>query len=350
MINYRSMAKRQKYDPRCILLLIEKAAEKAGVQTNSAALIQLATDISSSSDKKTMGFGEKYLDKLYTESKKAISRNNFITKEDTKINTILTYCGHKSYEEFYESISSELAKVSFKSEHISVKIRRGNFLDKYDRVARIYPASIALFPLLITLNFIVLNKTTELLWIVFFEAVSIIAFIPISIIFANLTAGLSKLYQKKYFRDGMSFPTTSLMLYKDPVYSDEYKDAFREKVKRLFNLSLASKEQEKIDEIRAVQSLNAAIEYVKQFIYEGLVHTQNIRYGFMRNFVGASIFGLTFSLLSFIAGIVINSGPLLIISTAFVILFGAILIFKKHLIYEAAEAYAKELLANFLKN
>ena len=349
----------QEYDPRVMKMLVEEAATKADLKTNSTDLIKLSTIISSEMeiDEGQLGFiAEKYLDTLYRNSLNAIAKGEMLKKNSQLIDTLLSYIGENSFEEYQESHASNLVDLSELSENDSSNSpdgRPGKPFDMYDLLARLLPSLIGLTPLIVLLVFSIYTSLFEDR-IESMTLVGIVSFIMVGIsfsvlAFSNLVAGLSKIYQNKYFIKREGFPTTYLMLYDDTTYSDEYKKRYRDKVSKLFNLKSLTYEEEQESKMKSIQWLNSATEYVKHFVFKGLVRTQNIRYGFTRNLIGATFFGIPFSIIGGITGLLINSIGLTITSIFLLIVYSIILIFKKHLLIESAEAYGKELIANFMK-
>lgn len=354
------MAKRRKYDPRLMRFLVEELAKKNNSGTNAASLNTLAISLSGTAESKGLpAIGDTYISKLYKESEKAIKKGEPIVKEDKMINNLIGFIDLDSYELFEDAFNEKIGlDISNNPELDFASITKGGSKSQgnssYNLQARILPLSIGLLPLLSLLISLPFNKplisSLQDLEIALTLVLGVGGMIFIIIAFSDLNAGLSKVYQNKYFKKVNGFPTSYLMLYGDPTFSNDYKDKYREKVLKLTGIKLLNKEDEVEDKVKATQTLNTATEYVKQYVYEGLVKTQNIRYGFTRNLIGTTFLGIPFSIMTSIVGVLSNSVILIILSASMLTLYFVILIFKKHLLIEAAEAYAKELLTNFLKN
>lgn len=349
----------QEYDPRVMKMLVEEAATKADLKTNSTDLIKLSTTISTEMeiDEGQLGFiTEKYLDTLYRNSLNAIAKGEMLKKNSQLIDTLLRYIGVNSFEEYQESNAVNLVSLSELSTNDSSSNphgRPGKPFDMYDLLARLLPTFIGLTPLIVLLVFSIYTSLFEDR-IGSMTLVGIVSFIMVGVsfsvlAFSNVVAGMSKIYQNKYFIKRNGFPTTYLMLYEDPTYSDEYKSHYRDKISKLFKLKSLPYDEEQESRSKSIQWLNSATEFVKHFVYKGLVRTQNIRYGFTRNLIGATFFGIPFSIMGGIIGLLIDSIGLTITSIFLLIAYSVILIFKKHLLIESAEAYGKELIANFMK-
>lgn len=349
----------QEYDPRVIRILIEESASSADLKTNSTDLIKLSNVVSAALgiEEGQPGYiAEKYLDSLYRDSGKAINKSENLRKNSQFIDTLLQYVGAQSFDEYKESKAENLIGLSELTENDYSVIpdgRPGKPFDMYDLMARLLPSLIGLVPLIILLMFTIYTSLFENK-IGSMTLVGIVSFIMVGfsfsvLAFSNLVAGLSKIYQNKYFMKKDGFPTTYLLLYDDTTYSDEYKKCYRDKVAELFNLKSLPYEEEQEGKTKSIQWLNSAAEYVKHYVFKGLIRTQNIRYGFTRNLIGATFFGIPFSIIGGITGLLINSIGLALTSLFLLIMYSIIQIFKKHLLIESAEAYGKELIANFMK-
>ncbi len=160
----------------------------------------------------------------------------------------------------------------------------------------------------------------------------------------------SKFFEKHYFTDAEGFPTTYLMTYKDQTFSAQYKDTYRVKIFELFNLQLLDANDEKKDIVEARRRLNEATKHVILKVRSGyLVNKHNVWYGFFRNLIGGSIYSSIFCVLNLLIGFfVLNNITLIIVSFVLLIPYAAVLIFHKPILFQNGDAYAKQLIGEFM--
>jgi hypothetical protein len=170
--------------------------------------------------------------------------------------------------------------------------------------------------------------------------------------YAQLIRSTAKSFEKAYFHKTRGFPTTYFMLYSDSECSDAYKDAFRKRVKKAFGFELLTKSEEATNPLEAMRRLNDITKKLILRVGEGvLVGKHNQWYGFIRNLVGGSVFGLIGGIVAFILGqTILQNSILAYAAVALCVVYAAILLFRRPLIIQHAEAYARQLHAEFMKN
>jgi hypothetical protein len=142
------------------------------------------------------------------------------------------------------------------------------------------------------------------------------------------------------------------MTYADNIFSKSYKDKYRRIVREQFNIDLLNENEEATDIIEARKRLNEATQLIKLKIKEGhLVLKQNIWYGFVRNLIGGAIYSIIFCAINIIIGITAYKNPILVISSfILLIIYSGILLFRKQILIQNAEAYANQLIAEFMEH
>ena len=168
--------------------------------------------------------------------------------------------------------------------------------------------------------------------------------------YAQIIRFVSKLFETSYFTKSTSFPTTYLMTYADNAYSKSYKDKYRKLVKQDFGIDLLDETGEARDADEAKKRLNEVTKHVILKIKEGyLVMKHNIWYGFVRNLIGGAIFSVIFCLMDIVIGVTFVKSPrLVIVSSVLLIPYVLLLVFWKPLLKQNAEAYAKQLIAEYV--
>jgi hypothetical protein len=140
------------------------------------------------------------------------------------------------------------------------------------------------------------------------------------------------------------------MTYADDTFSKSYKDKYRQLVKQQFNLFLLNESEEAADITEARKRLNEATQSIRLKIKEGhLVSKQNIWYGFVRNLIGGTIYSTIFCIINIIVGSVWYRNPILVISSIILlVIYSIMLLFRRQILIQNAEAYANQLIAEFM--
>lgn len=231
-----------------------------------------------------------------------------------------------------------------------------NKFSLYTIYARFFPALISALPVFILGYFIF--EFTELKevqgLILFLSNLKFLGKVTFGIIFlyfySQLIRTTSRLIEDKYFYEEKGFPTTYLMMYNNKIFSTSYKDKYREKIKSLFQMELLDEAQEKINDQEAKKKLDEITKQVILYLGNGkLVQKYNIWYGFFRNLIGGMPYGILFCIVNIIAGTIWLDSPVLWISSLLpLFLFIFILIFHKRVLFQHSEAYAKQLISEFM--
>lgn len=225
--------------------------------------------------------------------------------------------------------------------------------NSYTFYARFFPCIISALPLFILWFFLSENVQLKELW-TFLSGIKFYGGITISVValyfYAQILRITSKYFENKYFVKGLGFPTTYLMTYADNTFSKSYKDKYRELVKKHFGLNLLAENEEASDTTEARMRLNEATKQVILKVRDGqLVKEQNIWYGFVRNLIGGTIFSIIFCVINIITGLTIHKSNLLVISSVILlVVYGGVLIFHKTILKQNAEAYANQLISEFI--
>lgn len=225
--------------------------------------------------------------------------------------------------------------------------------DRYGVQGRLFPSIISSLPLLVLAFF--LSEDVELKELGrYLQSVKPYAGFGVSAValyfYAQVIRFVSKLIEDSYFIRGPGFPTTYLMTYADGTHSKDYKDRYRGKVKRDFGMDLLDETQERQDPEEAKKRLAEATKQVILKVRKGqLVFKHNVWYGFIRNLIGGAVFSLAFCALNILLGFsVLKSHRLIAVSLALAIPYVFLIIFWKPLLKQNAEAYAEQLIAEYM--
>jgi hypothetical protein len=225
--------------------------------------------------------------------------------------------------------------------------------DTYTIQARFFPALVSSVPIFILWYFIIREPD----WKGFLEFILSMRFlggISFSLIFLYFYSQFiritSKYFERKYFTAAKGFPTTYFMCYDDQTYSSDYKDKFRERVRKTLKLQPFDAAEEKVNPAEARSRITECFNHIRLKIGDGkLVLKHNIWYGFSRNLIGGAIYGVIFCTCNIITGFfLLKAVPLAIASLLLLIIYLSILAFRRAIMFQNAEAYARQLISEFM--
>jgi len=150
--------------------------------------------------------------------------------------------------------------------------------NKYNLVARIFPALITLIPIVLLNYFYLSLKISGFLSAV--ASIKIISNVSISLLFLFLLAQVNRfvakeLFEKRYFQDEVKKPTTDLLLYSDTRYSKQFKDQLRSKMAGDSGLQLPTAQNEIDDEVGCRKILTEAVGFVRLKVGSGKLLLQH---------------------------------------------------------------------------
>ena len=224
--------------------------------------------------------------------------------------------------------------------------------DKYDLIARIYPATIVLIPfLLFTMNCNSLNLLLHTLL-----KVKIVGNITIALILLYLLAQISRflskfIFESSYFKNDLDFPTTRFMLFVDPQFSRDYKMQIRAKVKSDFKIDLPNELEEREDLLESKKRIVETVGLIREKVKGGrLLLQHNIEYGFARNLIGGAVIGLVMSIVDIVYFYLMNNSLIFFVSIFTAFLFLIILLSSKLIMNRLGDQYAKRLFVEYLNS
>lgn len=234
-----------------------------------------------------------------------------------------------------------------------MNIKLNKYISSYEVFARYLPAILTSLPFLILGYFLLRSQDTGDI-ITFLLSLNFVGYLSFSFVglyfFAQLIRTTSKYFEKKYFHDQNGFPTTYFMLYANAEYSDAFKDAYREQVAKEMGFALLSRDEEVVDPLEGKRRLNDVTKRIILKVGDGvLVGKHNQWYGFFRNLIGGAIFAMIGCVLNtFLGFYALHHRGLVYLSILLFVAFGTLLLFRRQLIVQNAEAYAKQLHAEFM--
>ena len=225
-------------------------------------------------------------------------------------------------------------------------------IDTYTIYARLFPSIITLLPFF-SLWFFVRKYNDFLSLEEYILGIKILGTLTISFIVLYFNSliirHISKFFEKKYFLQSKGFPTTYFITFKDEEFSEDFKERYRLKVKQQFNINLLTRDEEIDSPAESKKRINEATKQIILLLKDGyLVKSHNIWYGFSRNMIGGCIIACVISLISIFIGFFISIN-LIIISIILFLIYLTIFLFRKSILIYSAEAYAKQLISEFMQ-
>lgn len=225
-------------------------------------------------------------------------------------------------------------------------------IDVYSIYARFFPSIISSLPFFISWFFLAENVRLRELGS-FLLSLQFYGGVTLSVVglyfFAQVIRITSKYFEGVYFIKQGGFPTTYLMMHENEKFSQSYKDTYRELAKKHFGMDLLTKDEEETQRTEARRRLNEVAKQVILRVGDGqLVKKQNIWYGFSRNLVGGAIYSTLLCMAGLVTSAVTKNELLALVMTCLIILYGALLLFRKSILTQTAEAYAEQVIAEFI--
>jgi hypothetical protein len=228
-----------------------------------------------------------------------------------------------------------------------------NFLDEYEIKARYIPCFLpAVFPVHFCIQFLGEDFwQTIALNIGWMVAANVSLSLIITLALIQLQCGIAKhwIEESIFGKAGINFPTTAMLLFHDSFLSTSMKSAIHEKLVNDFKFELMSENQEQTDINEAKRRSREAVGFIRRSVGRGIMTYQyNIRYGFIRNFLGGAFWGLAGSIsCACWYGIEKNwraSSFFIVCSICFLVL----LLFRERVLKKYAYQYAETLLSEYM--
>lgn len=223
----------------------------------------------------------------------------------------------------------------------------------YSLKARYFPAVISILPIVV-FNYFYLSPYIAGLLNDFNGVSLVVSNVSIPAIAIYFVVQLNRftskeLFEKRIFKDELHMPTTNLMLFSTKFLTDDLKEALRRKIKHDFGVVLLGKTEEAGNEKLARKKIVEAMAQVRLKVKNGrLVLQHNIEYGFVRNLLGGSIFGVLSSIWNIIFFDEINHNDFAFkISAVMLVAFTLILLFNKIILESFGYNYAKVLINEY---
>lgn len=225
------------------------------------------------------------------------------------------------------------------------------FLDKYSRIARLYPALITLVPVFILSVSLSQHELTKLLGEIMAIKIAGCVSINVAALFLLIQANRfigKEIFERWYFNDELSMPTTEMLLASNTLISPQLRLKVDESCQRDFGLCLPTVEEQNSDDLLARRRIVEIVAQIRQKVRDGhLLLQHNIEYGFARNLIGGAPLGLAFSIVC-IFYFYSDSRAITFFSAGLAVLWVLLMLVSKIIIGRFGVLYAKRLIQEYV--
>ena len=175
-------------------------------------------------------------------------------------------------------------------------------MDKYIRVARVYPAVLGMLPTCILLAMCMGEWFPQyqalvgnVKWVLCLIGGTALVSMAVGYLVRELFKETSKwLFQYPLFKkDETEMPTTRMLLWENAAISPEYHKEIAAKVKDTFGIKLPGQKDEQDDLNMAKKTIADAVYQIRQNCRgDEILRQYNIEFGFCRNYLGASAWSI----------------------------------------------------------
>ncbi|MHB1006518.1 MAG: hypothetical protein ACYC3S_12885 [Chloroflexota bacterium] len=169
--------------------------------------------------------------------------------------------------------------------------------DPYERQARLYPALLAILPLVVMLGLLYAAKTTILTGVV-----TVAASCGGLYLLTNVSRELGKRLEPELFKAWGGKPSTQLLRHRDTTIEGVTKQRYHTFLSVKINEPFPNMEREATDPQAADDVYESAVRWLLNQTRDttkfSLLFAENVAYGFRRNALGLKVFGVASSLFS----------------------------------------------------
>ncbi len=226
-------------------------------------------------------------------------------------------------------------------------------IDKYYRIARLWPAILTSIPILVFVTKVVhpiyhdsLEQVMSVLPLVATTTLSA----ALIFLLVQVNRFISKeVFQRIYFKEDIHMPTTDYLLWQTSFLVSETKTMIRDKIQRLYRLDLPDRTAEQSDTLRARHLVVHAVSQIKHNLKDNdALRRHNIEYGFMRNLIGGALQAVLFALIVAVYGYVQKDHTLLKTGIILLVIYSLPVLLSRLVMNRFGRYYAKVLYEQFL--
>ena len=175
-------------------------------------------------------------------------------------------------------------------------------MDKYTRVARVYPAVLGMLPTCILLAMCMGEWFPQyqalagnVKWVLCLIGGTALVSMAVGYLVSEIFKETAKwLFQYPMFKkDETEMPTTKILLWENAAISPEYHKEIAAKVKDTFGIKLPSPKEEQADPDKAKKKIADVVYQIRQNCRgDEILRQYNMEFGFCRNYLGAGVWSI----------------------------------------------------------
>ena len=175
-------------------------------------------------------------------------------------------------------------------------------MDKYIRVARVYPAVLGMLPTCILLAMCMGEWFPQyqalvgnVKWVLCLIGGTALVSMAVGYLVSEIFKETSKwLFQYRLFKkDETEMPTTKMLMWENAAISPEYHKEIAAKVKDTFGIKLPSPKEEQVDPEKAKKKIADVVYQIRQNCRgDEILRQYNMEFGFCRNYLGAGVWSI----------------------------------------------------------
>jgi hypothetical protein len=226
------------------------------------------------------------------------------------------------------------------------------FIDEYEILARYVPTIVTAVPIIILTGMVKksvwLSLFRDIQWFLVVENISI-SLIAVLFLMQIQRAVAKYCVEQPLFGNELGFQTTTILLFADTSLSMAMKVRVRKRIKQELGIKLLDSTEETANCDEARRTIRDAIRLVRKRVGKGtMTHRYNMQYGFMRNLVAGTFWGLPTALLC--SWLLKQQGEFTgaIVAGVIALVFGILLVVHRPLLRRAAHNYATVLISEFV--
>lgn len=229
-------------------------------------------------------------------------------------------------------------------------------MDRYYFFARLLPAAITAVPFVTLYVYTAGSKLTQALthvWGVGAKIFQVAPAVGIVFLMVQLVRFVSKeLFQRLYFQDDLDMPTTRYLLHSSGHFSTEMHSRLRVRIRRDFDLSIPTADDEQHDERQARKQIAGCVSQIRNRLRNNaFLLRHNIEFGFFRNLLGGCAVGAIVSLGILYFFRYVQPAPVAFWLTAFFeIVYVFLLVLSKFILNRFGHYYAVVLYDQYLSS
>ncbi|MCF7864947.1 MAG: hypothetical protein K9M11_00375 [Candidatus Pacebacteria bacterium] len=225
--------------------------------------------------------------------------------------------------------------------------------NKYNLVARVYPAVLCSLPILV-LNYFLLESYLGNFFTTV-EGYKLAGGVTLSVVlvyfFAHVGRFVGKeVFEKIHFRDEVDMPTTRVFMHSDKTYTSEQKAILYSKVSSEFGITLCTIQEEIDNEERARRLIVDCALLIRGRVKDGrLLLQHNIEYGFARNLLGGATVAVFISVVNLLLfGYFVPEPVAYYLSLTLAFMYMLVMMVGRRVIDRYGYRYAKILIQEYL--